>query len=68
MKCDECGEPALDKYDICKQCCSHDDMEEAFCLICGEDLTEELSAKAYDAYKDRIYDSYFEEDFPPGAA
>lgn len=44
-----------DQYDsICKECCEHGDMEEGYCLICGTDRTEELSAMAYDRYKDFI--------------
>ena len=34
--------------------CGHDDIEDGICLVCGEDLTEELSARAYDMYKDRM--------------
>lgn len=34
--------------------CDHSDMEEGQCLLCGADRTEELSALAYDRYKDRM--------------
>lgn len=36
--------------------CDHSDVEDAQCLICGEDLTEDMAARAYDMYKDSKWD------------
>lgn len=50
----------IDKDEACEECCDHSDIEydEGCCLICGKDLTEELSARAYDRWKD--YNKYGE--------
>jgi len=52
MKCQDCGTDNLQV--ICEECCDHSDIcyDERICLCCGKDLTEDLSAKAYDRYKD----------------
>lgn len=40
----------------CEDCCEHSDVcrDERICLICDKDMSEELSARAYDRYKDRM--------------
>lgn len=40
----------------CQLCCEHDDIcyDERCCLVCCEDMTEDLAARAYDRYKDRM--------------
>lgn len=39
----------------CPECCEHGDIcyDERVCLICDADMTEDLSARAYDLAKDR---------------
>jgi hypothetical protein len=57
-KCTECGDEFIcvdwDNDIVCEDCCDHGDIcpDERICLVCGKDLTEDLSAKAYDRYKD----------------
>lgn len=36
----------------CPACCEHGDLDGGQCLDCGSDLTEDLSAEAYDRAKD----------------
>jgi hypothetical protein len=45
-----CGEFTV--AGVCQSCCDHLDMDEGYCLDCGKDRTEELSALAYDRAKD----------------
>lgn len=52
-QCITCCKPLAKGYDdYCEDCCEHGDMDEGYCLDCGADRTEELSALAYDRYKD----------------
>jgi hypothetical protein len=53
--CEDCGWPLTGYQEasgVCADCCDHDDLEDGFCLICGEDRTEDLAARAYDLLKE----------------
>jgi len=45
-----------DTDNLCPKCCDHSDMEDAHCLDCGEDRTEDLMAAAYDRAKASRYE------------
>lgn len=47
-KCAECGQSTMSGYDMCAECCLHDDIcrDERVCLICGEDMNEHLMGEA----------------------
>lgn len=57
----ECNDDhAWDDKGECVRCgeyCDHSDIDEHTCLICGADMTEEWACKAYDNYKDSLYDN-----------
>lgn len=50
-QCEECLAEVFGSNPICEDCCDHDDMENAECLNCGADRTEDLAAQAYDSAK-----------------
>lgn len=51
-ECILCGEETTCEREDCQKCCEHDDLDDAHCLICGLDLSEELGAAACDRWKD----------------
>lgn len=52
IKCESCNDTyELENGDGCAECCDHSDMDEGFCLLCGEDRREDLMARAYDYAK-----------------
>lgn len=34
--------------------CDHSDIDEFTCLICGEDMMEQMISRAYDYYKEKF--------------
>lgn len=38
----------------CSECCPHDELDHGICMDCEKDFSEEISARAYDTYKDRM--------------
>ncbi len=45
-----CGE------EPCSDCCDHDEVEDGFCLNCGDDRSEWLMMAVYDRAKDSRYE------------
>jgi hypothetical protein len=49
----EDGEGRCTEDSPCEDCCEHQDMDDAHCMDCGKDRTEDLSCAAYDRMKNR---------------